>query len=104
MTMSGVLTLPRQERRLHRRVISDEAVDLGTAGAARATDLSLGGIGVLCEQPPELGSRVRVRARFADGRELDTLGEVVRVAGSRVAIRFVALEQRTLLALLAQIR
>jgi hypothetical protein len=104
MTMSGALTLPRQERRLHRRVRISVPVELGDQAPARATDLSLGGIGLLCELPPELGSRVRVRARFADGTELDTDGEVTRVMGSHVAIRFTALEQRTLLALLAQIR
>jgi len=103
MAMSGVVSLPRQERRLHRRVPICELVQLAGEAPARAVDLSLGGIGLDSEHPPELGTLVRVRARFTDGQEIDTQGEVVRVEGSRVAIRFTALEQRTLLTLLAQI-
>jgi hypothetical protein len=103
MAMSGVVSLPRQERRLHRRVSISEVVQLAGGAAARAVDLSLGGIGLDCEHPPQLDTLVRIRARFSDGQEIDTEGEVVRVEGSRVAIRFTALQQRTLLTLLAQI-
>ena len=89
------------ERRFHRRVELTVAVDVGNAAPARSLNLSLGGIGVTCEHPPPIGETVRVRAALPSGAALDTHGEVVWASGSRVGIRFLALDPPTLGALLA---
>ena len=89
------------ERRAHRRVELTVTIEVGNAAPARAVNLSLGGVGATCEHPPAVGESVRVRATLPGGAMLDTQGEVVWASGSRVGIRFLALDPRTLSALLA---
>jgi hypothetical protein len=92
------ITLAKGERRRHRRVPATEPVRLGGGGgkaaAAKAQNLSAGGVLVSLRKPVALGSKVTVVLKDA-AAGMDLKGEVVRVTPGKkrgaydVGVRFV---------------
>jgi diguanylate cyclase (GGDEF)-like protein len=92
------ITLAKGERRRHRRVPASEPVRLGAGGrkasAAKAQNLSAGGVLVSLRKPVALGSKVTVVLKDA-AAGMDLKGEVVRVTPGKkrgaydVGVRFV---------------
>lgn len=92
------------ERRSHRRVTLNARTELragARVGSARCVDLSMGGLGVEADRPLPAGSAVDVVIELAPDQALFTQGEVVRSAGGKMGIRFVRLDQRSLMTILS---
>jgi len=93
------ITLAKGERRKHRRVPASEGVRLGAgsgkAAAAKARNLSAGGVLVSLREPVAVGSRVSVVLKDPGAAAVDLKGEVVRVTPRKkggaydVGVRFV---------------
>ena len=98
------ITLVKGERRRHRRVPASEPVRLGAGGskaaAAKARNLSAGGVLVSLRKPVAVGSKVTVVLKDA-AAGMDLKGEVVRVTPRKkggaydVGVRFVRSGRRT---------
>jgi diguanylate cyclase (GGDEF)-like protein len=77
------ITLAKGERRRHRRVPATEPVRLGAGGqgtaAAKAKNVSAGGVLVSLRKPVPVGSKVLVALKGGGARLMDLRGEVVRV-------------------------
>ncbi len=93
------ITLVRGERRRHLRVPASHSVTVGASGrraAARAKNLSEGGLLVSLKDPVPVGSELSLVIRTPEAPSLDLRGEVVRVeraageeaAGYDVGVRF----------------
>jgi diguanylate cyclase (GGDEF)-like protein len=93
------ITLAKGERRRHRRVPASEPVRLGASGAraaaAKAQNVSAGGVLVSLKDPVKVGSKVRVVLKDTAAAAVDLEGEVVRVTPGKkvgaydVGVRFV---------------
>ncbi len=93
------ITLAKGERRKHRRVPASEGVRLGAgsgkAAAAKARNLSAGGVLVSLREPVAVGSKVSVVLKDPGAAAVDLQGEVVRVTPGKkggaydVGVRFV---------------
>jgi diguanylate cyclase (GGDEF)-like protein len=93
------ITLAKGERRRHRRVPASEPVRLGAGGgraaAAKAQNVSAGGVLVSLKEPVAVGSKVSVVLKDPGAKAVDFQGEVVRVTPGKkggaydVGVRFV---------------
>jgi diguanylate cyclase (GGDEF)-like protein len=94
------ITLAKGERRRHRRVPASEPVRLGAGGrraaAAKAQNVSAGGVLVSLKEKVAVGSKVSVVLKEAAAAGVDLQGEVVRVTPGKklgaydVGVRFVS--------------
>ena len=92
------------ERRAHSRVPWRGPAMLDSQAAyqaGRCRDLSAGGVSVVVDQPMPVGTRVEVYFELPTGVAVETMAEVVRSVGRRVALRFVDLDRRARAALVA---
>jgi PilZ domain len=100
--VGGVLV----ERRAHRRVPLAARVQVGGSsgtGDGVARDISVGGLGFRSSHMLEAGDAVRVRLELPGGADVEASGEIVRAEGGDVGLRFTALGQGALLAILAHV-
>lgn len=91
------------DRRLHRRGPVRAKMSIGVSGAREpvtALNVSVGGVAVHTSAKATVGSIVEVEARFPGEHSLSLDAEVVRAEGGVLGLRFLALEQRALEALL----
>lgn len=106
MTMSNFLGPESgRDRRAHRRVPVSTRARLEMADHAYmgwCQNISTGGLGLSAESPgPEVGSIVNVEVELPDAGQLTSPAEVVRRSGGELGLRFLRLDQASLLALLA---
>jgi hypothetical protein len=71
---------------------------------ARCNDVSMGGIAIECDAIFPLGEVVELYFELPNGVPIETLAEVVRCDGKRVALRFVELSARAALGLRSHCR
>lgn len=101
-TVGGALV----ERRAHHRVALAGRVEIAGAeqsGDGAARDISVGGLGFRSSCPLRVGEAVWVKLELPGGADVEASGEIVRVDGSDVGLRFTALGQGALLAILAHV-
>ena len=84
------------DRRAHRRVRLEAPVLIDARhsyGTARCHDVSEGGIAVQLERPLAAGTRVDVYFELPSGVAIELEAEVVRVEGTDLGLRFLALSE-----------
>jgi hypothetical protein len=91
------------ERRAHSRVSVKVNAELRAGDkslSAECISMSLGGAALQSERPPvNIGSIVKVKVKLGD-RDVEARAQVVRVQGGTVGLRFLELDQGSLLAIL----
>lgn len=98
--------LPREERRLHRRVQLKARAELDDGASVqpgRCVDLSIGGLSIATSALPESGATVRVNVELAPGQWVQTVGEVVRSRAGLTGVRFTRLDQRALTSIFSRV-
>lgn len=97
---------PAAERRAHRRVALTAPLKIQSGAIVldgNCRNISVGGLAALIEGRVEAGSELALAVSLPDGPEIQMRGEVVRVDGSEVGVRFLALGQTALLAILSYV-
>lgn len=99
-------TWPSVERRAHRRVPLGAPLEIRTDDRlVRGTclNVSVGGLAAIVEGAPVVGTALELSLVLPGGPAIEMRGEVVRIEGAEVGMRFVALGQRALLAILTYV-
>jgi hypothetical protein len=109
-TESAVLTLDalrKTDRRAHDRAPLTVPALIDNRKAwlpARCSDVSMTGVAIECDALFPVGDIVELYFELPNGVPVETLGEVVRCDGKRMALRFVELNARAALGLRSHCR
>ena len=90
------------DRRAHRRALLEAPVMLDAASAYRSVRLrnvSAGGLAVTVEETLPVGTELEIYFELPIGVAVEARAVIVRSAGLEIALRFVELDKRTLIAL-----
>jgi len=105
-TVETGATWPDAERRAHRRVLLGASLKVESGGpllVGTCRNISVGGLAASIEGPLAVGAKLSLVVELPEGLAIEMSGEVVRVDRGDVGVRFVALGQRALFAILSYV-